>query len=258
MIDTVLFDMGGTLEDIVSTPKNLTLAAQGISRILSDHGIEVRPTQEEMKKLLEDGHRRYSLAREKNGIELKPERIWAEYMLADAGIDREKIEELSEELAYAWENLFFDRSLRPGVPKMLGGLRALGLKLGMISNTASLYQVFDQLNRYGIREYFSDVTLSSQIGYRKPHRGIFRIALLQMRSHEKNSVYVGDTVSRDVLGAQQAGFAKTILIHSQLTKEKDEPLMDAPRPDYVVEDILEIISICEDLLKQEAVKPAVQ
>ena len=50
----------------------------------------------------------------------------------------------------------------------------------MISNTASLYSVFDVLERYGIRDYFSDVTLSSVTGYRKPNPGIFKIALRQM------------------------------------------------------------------------------
>ena len=34
---------------------------------------------------------------------------------------------------------------------MLEGLKDLGMKLGVISNTASLYQVFDILKEYGIR-----------------------------------------------------------------------------------------------------------
>ena len=51
---------------------------------------------------------------------------------------------------------------------LLEGLKGLGMKLGVISNTAALYQVFRTLEEYGIRDYFQDVTLSSVTGYRKP------------------------------------------------------------------------------------------
>lgn len=251
MIDTVLFDMGGTLEDIVSTPQNLQGAARGITYILQSHGLIVTQETDEMREMLSQGHLSYSSLREVSGMELKPERIWADYMLIDSGIDKEDIEAISEELACAWENLHFDRHPRPGIEDMLEGLKLLKLKLGIVSNTASLYQVFDQLDKYGIRDYFSDVTLSSQVGYRKPHPSIFDISLRQMRSEAQHSVYVGDTVSRDILGSKRAGFAYSILINSQLTKEKDAPLSDAPKPDFVVDDITRVLQICQKLMAED-------
>ncbi len=247
MIDTVLFDMGGTLEDIVSTPQTLALAAGRVTEILNGHGFIVPKSHEEMETLLSRGLRFYSQMRDLNYIELKPERIWPEYMLHGLQLDRRQLELISEELAFAWENCYFERCLRPGAGKMLSGLRSLGLKLGIVSNTASLYQVFDQLEKYGIRDYFSDVTLSSQVGYRKPHPGIFRVSLLQLRSQPQHSVYVGDTLSRDVLGSKRAGFAFSVLIHSQLTKEKDEALRDAPGPDFIVKSIGEVLPVCRSL-----------
>ena len=41
MIDTVLFDMGGTLEDIVSTPQTLSRAALGIINIFESFDLKV-------------------------------------------------------------------------------------------------------------------------------------------------------------------------------------------------------------------------
>ena len=41
-----------------------------------------------------------------------------------------------------WEVTHFHRALRPRAAEMLEGLKALGLKLGIVSNTAALYQVF--------------------------------------------------------------------------------------------------------------------
>lgn len=48
-----------------------------------------------------------------------------------------------------WEITHYHRTLRPHVKEMLEGLKGLGMKLGVISNTASLYQVFDVLKDYG-------------------------------------------------------------------------------------------------------------
>ncbi len=249
MIDTVLFDMGGTLEDIVNTPETLERATQAVVDKLKRHGLDPTRSADEMTVMLKEGLDRYSRQRDKNHIELKPVAIWQDFMLKDAGLDPQKLAEIAEELAHEWEVTYFNRSLRPGVKKMLQGLQALGLKLGIISNTASLFQVFSQLELYGIREFFSDVTLSSQICCRKPHPDIFKIALLQMRSEAERSIYVGDTLSRDVLGARNAGFAYAIQITSQITKEKDAAMKNAPTPDYKVQDIGDVLGICQTLLQ---------
>lgn len=251
-IDTVLFDMGGTLEDIFNTHYTLENAAQGIIDILERHSLPFTLPVKEMQRMLLNGLRRYSSLRDESGIELKPERIWADYMLCESGIDSEKLEAIGEELANLWESLYFKRTLRPGAADLLRGLRSLGLKLGIVSNTASLYLVFDLLDKYGIREYFSNVTLSSQVAYRKPHPNIFQIALRQLRSDAGSSVYIGDTVSRDILGAKRAGFAYAILINSQMTKEKDEALTDGPQPDFIVRDIMEVLPVCRGLAQGEA------
>lgn len=248
MIDTVLFDMGGTLEDIRHTPQTLTRAAHSVADTLKKHSLIPSVPESDMETLLSEGLRQYNIKRDENFMELKPERIWADYLLCGMNLDRQCVERISEELACTWENEYFERCLRPGVYQMLQGLDSLGLKLGIISNTASLFQVFNQLEKYGIRDFFRDVTLSSQVGYRKPHPNIFKVALLQMRSDPRHSVYVGDTVSRDIIGSKQAGFAFSVLIHSQLTYEKDEVLEKAPRPDFSVEKISDVLQVCQSLM----------
>ena len=134
--------------------------------------------------------------------------------------------------------------------KLLTELKDMGLKLGVISNTAALYQVFDSLEEYGIRGFFQDVTLSSVTGFRKPCRDIFTVSLRQMRSRPEECVYVGDTVSRDVIGSKQAGFAAAIQICSRLTREKDLKLEKAPEADYMIEDIFDTARVVRELLKK--------
>ena len=131
--------------------------------------------------------------------------------------------------------------------EMLDGLQNEGMKLGVVSNTAAMYQVFDSLEEYGIREYFQDVTLSSVTGIRKPCPDIFYVATHQLCIDPKECVYVGDTVSRDVIGSKRAGFAAAIQIGSQLTQEKDQNVRREFEPDYVVEDIYEVLPIVQAL-----------
>ena len=148
-----------------------------------------------------------------------------------------------------WEVTHYHRSLRPRVKEMLQNLKDMGLKLGVVSNTAALYQVFDILEEYGIRDYFQDVTLSSVTGLRKPCTDIFSVALHQVRSAPEESVYVGDTVSRDIIGSKRAGFAAAIQICSKLTREKDAGIRRAWEPDYIVEDIYDVYPIVRQLVQ---------
>ena len=150
-----------------------------------------------------------------------------------------------------WEVTHYHRRLRPRVVPMLEGLKEMGIKLGIISNTAALYQVFDILKEYGIRDYFQDVTLSSVTGFRKPCTDIFTVSLRQVQSKPEECVYVGDTVSRDVIGSKRAGFAKAIQICSKLTGEKDSGIRREFEPDYMVEDIYEVYPIVQQLRAAE-------
>lgn len=149
---------------------------------------------------------------------------------------------IAEELGGLWEVSFYHREMRPDVPAMLGALKARGYRLGVVSNNASLYNVFDMLEQYGIREYMEDVTVSSVTGYRKPHPELFRIALRQMRARPEECVYVGDTISRDIIGAKRMHFGKAVQICSLLSAQKDAAVGDdAEKPDLVMTDFHQFI-----------------
>ena len=145
--------------------------------ILHAHGIDPDKDFETAASAINAGWERYGAYRDPRQRELKPEEIWGSFVLTDFGLDEESVRSYAEELAHMWEVTHYHRALRPHVREMLEGLKDLGMKLGVISNTASLYQVFDILKEYGIRDYFQDVTLSSVTGYRKPDPNIFMVSL---------------------------------------------------------------------------------
>lgn len=243
MIDTVLFDMGGTLEDIRVDDESRRSSIQGVLDILHAHGVDLHADFEAVAQSINAGWDRYGAYRDPRQRELKPEEIWGSYVLADFGLDEEAVRPYAEELAHMWEITHYHRALRPRVREMLEGLKGMGMKLGVISNTASLYQVFAVLREYGIRDYFQDVTLSSVTGYRKPDPNIFLVSLNQIQSEPTNCAYVGDTLSRDVIGPIRMGFGATFHIDSYLTRLKDTNVPADVKPTYSVQDIYEVYTI---------------
>lgn len=249
MITSVLFDMGGTLEDIYVDAQSEQAAMDRLLQMLLDIGLDPKTDMADLKRRVDQGWARYGVYRDARDVELKPVEIWCDYVLADFGFPREVLAPHCEEIAHMWEITHFHRSLRPRVAQMLDGLKGLGLKLGIVSNTAALYQVFDILKEYGIRDYFQDVTLSSVTGFRKPSTDIFTVALNQLQSKPEECVYVGDTISRDIIGSKRSGFAKAIQICSKLTKEKDLGVRHEFEPDYQIEDIYDVFPLVQSLLE---------
>ena len=133
MIDTVLFDMGGTLEDIYVDDASKEASAREVLRILKEKGFSVSMDVPEAMQELAEGWDRYAAYRGPTNRELKPEEIWGNYVLNGRfGLDFETVKPFAEELAHMWEVTYYHRSLRPGVKELLEGLKGLGMKLGVV------------------------------------------------------------------------------------------------------------------------------
>lgn len=249
LIKGVMFDMGGTLEDLHFNESNLHRTAQGLYAILQKHGIDVPYDAASLWERVYPQILRYKEEAEDTLMELKPEQIWADYGFRGIPVDRNKLIAVSEEIAHMWEVTYFDRSLRENAAKTLAGLKELGLYVAATSNTASLFQVFDTLEHYGVRQYFDDITLSSVVGYRKPHPHIFQIALCQARLKAEECAFVGDTLSRDVAGPRKMGFGRVFKINSMLTPLKDIGNYGDLAPDYEVTDIYDVYRILKSELQ---------
>jgi len=255
MLTTVLFDMGGTLEDIWYNEDTQRATCRRLE-VLRANGLEPGCPDDVFWKRITDGVKAYKQWSEGNMLEKKPEEIWPDWYLRDFAFDREKLLPITEELANLWEVTFYHRELRDGAAEMLQALKSRGYHLGVISNNASLYNVFRVLEDYGIRGFMEDVTVSSVTGYRKPHPEIFRIALRQMQAKPEMCVYVGDTVSRDIIGPKQVGFAKAVQIRSFLSEQKDVHVAaDAAQPDKVIGTLMDLVTWLDQINPELAPAP---
>lgn len=247
MLTTVLFDMGGTLEDIWYTPETRTAALARAREILQENGVTAGETFEAFRDSFERGYKEYKTWADAHGRELKPEEIWPDWYLRDFPEAKGLSPEVYEELANMWEYTLFHRELREGAEEMLRTLKARGWRLGVISNNSSLYNVFNVLENCGIRDLMEDVTVSSVTGYRKPNPEIFRISLRQMCVDASECVYVGDTPTKDIGGAQAMGFGATVLIASFLTAEREPDRTGLPVPDIEIRKLAELPDKLEQL-----------
>lgn len=80
------------------------------------------------------------------------------------------------------------------------------VKLGIITNGfAELQQI--RLERTGLKHHFEFTVISEEVGFAKPHVGIFDHALSLMGYPERSRVLmVGDNPDSDILGGINAGF----------------------------------------------------
>jgi putative hydrolase of the HAD superfamily len=93
--------------------------------------------------------------------------------------------------------------LYPEVPQILFQLQSLGIELAIISNFDSrLYAVLKAL---ALEQWFSSVTLSTQVGAAKPERDIFEAALAIYGHSPAQAWHVGDSWTEDYQGATAAG-----------------------------------------------------
>jgi len=133
------------------------------------------------------------------------------------------------------------RPIYPHVAATLAELNALGIRLGLVSNT-----VFDgrlhRINfaRHGILERLETTVFSAEFGWNKPHPGIFAHALDAMGVDPRDAWYVGDRPDRDVCGAHGAGMT-AVLVNSAHV----DAMTKAPenRPDLWVTNIASLPGI---------------
>jgi putative hydrolase of the HAD superfamily len=141
-----------------------------------------------------------------------------------------------------YETHYHVRSLRPEVPAVLEALHKQGFRLAIISNVISRRLVPCKLAEYGIARYFDPVVTSVNLGWRKPNACIFEEAARLMQLPPEACAYVGDTVSRDVIGARRARYGLVIQIKSFLTDKADRDT-HVQSPDAIIHNLMQVVGL---------------
>jgi len=243
-IQAVFFDMGGTIETYSFTRQLRVEATPGIQQRLLSAGIELHLDNEELFELVSTGLKSYHNWCVENLDEYSSLRVWRDYILRNYSIDINALDDIAEDLMLYIETHYYKRDMRSEIPVVLKTIQQMELKIGMISNVNSKGQVPTNLKKYGIIGYFYPIVLSSEYGRRKPDPAIFHYAARLANVPTSKCVYIGDRVSRDIVGARKAGFHLAVQIRHNYKHGEDD---SGAEPDAVIDNMTELL----DILKSE-------
>jgi putative hydrolase of the HAD superfamily len=118
-------------------------------------------------------------------------------------------------------------------------LKDLGLRLGLISNAANADNVNRLIDLFELRPYFEAIVISAIEGIRKPDTRIYSRALARLQTPAEYAVMVGDTLTADIQGAQNAGL-RAVWITRYANRPENQLLADSITPDAVIESLSEL------------------
>ncbi|AMQ18771.1 HAD family hydrolase [Thermococcus peptonophilus] len=152
-------------------------------------------------------------------------------------------DEIGEVVSFV-ERTFFDHlSLFPDALPFLSGLKELGAKIVLVTDSSTEWQR-KKLELLGISKYFDGIIISGETGHSKLEDYNFRLALQKFPSSE---VYVvGDRDETDMRGGRAIG-ATTILVRRGYFKSRKVRFAD-----YVVNSLLEALEVIEREHKKRA------
>ncbi len=126
----------------------------------------------------------------------------------------------------------------PDVAPALARLEAAGIRLAVVSNW--VWNGARLLAELGLADRFVAIAISDRVGYGKPHPAIFRAALDVAGVPPERAVHIGDSYTKDVLGAAGAGMAAMLMVRDGAVPPN--PPEDAQRPTVtVVRDLVEVV-----------------
>jgi putative hydrolase of the HAD superfamily len=76
-----------------------------------------------------------------------------------------------------------------------------------------------KLEKSGLSKYFKTITISEDIGFKKPSKEIFLHAIASAKAKIENSVMIGDNFNADIIGAKSLGM-NVIYYNFHKTKEQ--------------------------------------
>ena len=140
---------------------------------------------------------------------------------------------LALELYDTYWNVYLSRMrLAPGAAELLSHLNAREIPCVVVSDLTAREQL-RKLTVLRIQSKVNFLVTSEEAGEEKPGAAIFRLAFRKARCKPGDAWMVGDSLERDVAGAQRLGIV-SILFRRHLSP-KERRRTDGPRPDGCVD-----------------------
>jgi len=239
-LNAVIFDLDGTLiYHPRETDELIGLGRRAMTDYLVGEGFDVR--LDDVARIDYTLYEAYVPFAEKSFIEVNARTLYSA-MLYQLGIPDYSNIDLIIGTVNSFYKAFVDAfQIFDDVRGVLCRLKDKGFKIGLLTNNHSTDFHLNLLKKFQLEEAFDSVVVSGKVGIRKPHIDIFLHCLHTLGTRKDSSIFVGDSLSHDVAGAQNAGI-KCIWV-------KRENCEVVPvRPDWTVESIKKAEEVILSLL----------
>lgn len=231
-IEAILFDMNGTLRKREPHEPTQQSAFSRLRKFLGDGEHDWDELTRRQKA--------YSNWAQEQLLQFSEAEIWSRWILPE--FPREQIEPVAAELMLAWSERKGRIVRSPSAEETLTELKRRGYKLGVISNTMSTLDIPRSLESFGWTDYFDVVILSSALKIRKPAPEPFLEAARRLNLPPERCAYLGNRISKDIVGCQRAGFALGLILEPASGPRADEKDQTAA-PNAVIHALGELLEI---------------
>lgn len=240
MFKNYMFDLYGTLIDINTDEWSLSLWKK-LSILYRYKGAGYTPREinrkyceyvEDEKKRVRRRHPEYSV------IDIKIEKVFRR-LFREKGV-RVTAKEIDFVCAafrcYSTKYI----KLYDGVIDLLDTLKARGKRIYLLSNAQRKFTE-NELNMFGLTEYFDGIVISSDEECSKPDRHYYDALINRYGLNRSETIMIGNDYISDIKGAKDSGL-KSLYIHQSISPEiKGELLADFKVMDGDVYKIKELI-----------------
>ncbi|MCX0276178.1 HAD family hydrolase [Brevibacterium sp. CS2] len=233
----LLLDFGGVVVSTTAREDWAQTLADTVLHLAAGAGFDL--DRDLVEQSLRTGRSALSLwknasSRRQEPRELAPGEIVEDFLLSDLpGPARRALALDAARILAAKSRAVSDHHVRPGIPELLSLARERGIGLGIVSNAHAGGAHREILREKGLDGCFGVQVYSDEVGIRKPHPGMIRLAAEALGAAPHETWYVGDTVDRDVVAGRRAGAGRVIITRDRRTDHP--PFSVADTPDLVLD-----------------------
>jgi putative hydrolase of the HAD superfamily len=244
VLKAVLFDMGSTLLEFENHPWE-ELIRQGIEAVydaLHVHGA-VLPGRDLFYTAFHETYNTIWRNAEQSLIEMEM-RLLLQRTALELGLPLSDAEVLNLVRVH-YRPVSSQVTIYADTIDTLIAVRGRGMKIGLVSNTVwpgSLHR--EDLQRFGIIDFFDHLLFSADVGIRKPHPQIFQTALAALEVAPHEAVFVGDRVPEDVAGAMRVG------MRAVWKERPDRERLPTVTPDAQIVQLRELLGVLDAWTKR--------
>ena len=135
----------------------------------------------------------------------------------------------------------------PDVLEVVGSLRALGARLGVITDGYSIAQ-HQKLKAVEASKHFDAIIVSDDLGreFWKPHSRTFREIAEQLNVSPEEMLYVGDNPEKDFYISHTLGVKTARIVHEDSIKSNRE-YREGIKEDFLLENLKSIVTLYSQL-----------